>query len=73
MARASAEWTLDCPLGVREVSRAKFLRPIAPDVAVRLELKWTETNGIIHVQTWLSIGGQPTGEATLQLWRNAPN
>ena len=73
MARAAAEWTLNCTLAIREVRKAKFLRPIAPDEHVRLELKWTEAKGIIQARTELSIGGQPAGAATLQLWRSAPN
>lgn len=71
MTRAAAEWTLGCALAVREVCKAKFLRPIAPDEPVRLELKWTEANGVVQARTELSIGGHPAGAATLQLCRSA--
>jgi 3-hydroxymyristoyl/3-hydroxydecanoyl-(acyl carrier protein) dehydratase len=71
MARAAAEWTLDCPLAVREVCRAKFRRPILPDEIVRLELKWSEARGVIQARAALSVDGQPAGESVLQLWRSA--
>lgn len=71
MARISAEWTLNCPLLVREVTRAKFRRPLLPEEVVRLELKWAEADGIIQARSSLSVGGQPVSEASLQLWRSA--
>ncbi|HEY2952239.1 MAG TPA: hypothetical protein VGK40_06645 [Verrucomicrobiae bacterium] len=71
MARAAAEWALDCPMAVREVCRAKFLRPILPDEIVRLELKWTEAGGVIQARAAFSVGGEPAGEAVLRLWRSA--
>ena len=71
MARAAAEWTLDCPLSLKEVCRAKFMRPISPDETVRLELKWSEAEGIIQARTTLSAGGRPAGEASLRLCRSA--
>ena len=69
MARAAAEWTLDCPLTVREVCQAKFLRPILPEQIVRLELKCSESDGAIRVRAGFSVGGQRAGETVLQLWR----
>ena len=71
MARVAAEWALDCPLAVREVCRAKFRRPILPGEVVRLELKWSEEGGTIQARAALSVGGQPAGEVSLQLWRSA--
>lgn len=71
MARAAAEWVLDCPLAVREVCRAKFRRPILPEEIVQLELKWVEEGGTIQARAALSIGGQPAGDVSLQLWRSA--
>ena len=71
MARAAAEWTLNCPLSVREVSRAKFMRPISPDETVRLELKWSEAEGSIQARATLSVAGRPAGEASLRLCRSA--
>jgi 3-hydroxyacyl-[acyl-carrier-protein] dehydratase len=70
MARAVAEWALDCPLTVREVCKAKFLRPILPDEIVRLELKWSEADGTILARAGFSVGGQPAGETVLRLWRS---
>jgi 3-hydroxymyristoyl/3-hydroxydecanoyl-(acyl carrier protein) dehydratase len=70
MARAAAESVLNCPLGVREISKAKFQRPILPDEIVRLELKLFETAGAIQARANFSIGGQPAGETILLLWRN---
>lgn len=71
MARAAAEWILDCPLVVGEVGKAKFLRPILPEEVVRLELKWAEAGGTIQARSTLSVGGQPAGEASLRLCRSA--
>jgi 3-hydroxymyristoyl/3-hydroxydecanoyl-(acyl carrier protein) dehydratase len=71
MARAAAEWALECPLAVREVCRAKFRRPILPDEIVRLELKCPEAGGLIEARATFSVAGQPAGETVLQLWRSA--
>ncbi|HTA95088.1 MAG TPA: hypothetical protein VK769_03090 [Verrucomicrobiae bacterium] len=70
MARAAAESVLDCPLAVREISKAKFQRPILPDETVRLELKLSEANGTIQARANFSVKGQPAGETILLLWRN---
>lgn len=70
MARAAAESVLDCPLAVREISKAKFQRPILPDEMVRLELKLSETGGLIQARANFYAGGQPAGETILLLWRN---
>ena len=70
MARAAAEWALDCPLMVREISKAKFLRPILPDEIVRVELKWSEAGGVIQARAGFSVGGEPAGETVLRLWRS---
>ena len=37
MTRAAAEWVLTCRLGVRDISKATFQRPIYPAELVRLE------------------------------------
>lgn len=71
MARLAAEWTFDCSLVVREVCRAKFLRPILPDEVVRLELKWSESDGTIQARTALTVGEAPAGESFLRLCRSA--
>ena len=70
MARMAAEWILNCPLAVREITKAKFQRPILPDEPVRLELKLSEAGGTIQARAGFSIGGQPAGETILSLWRN---
>ncbi len=70
MARAAAEWTLGCRLAVREISRAKFQRPILPGETVRLRLKLSGDAGIIQVTALFSAGGQPAGETRLQLCRS---
>ena len=70
MARAAAELVLDCPLAVREISKAKFQRPILPDEIVRLELKLSENGGAIQARVSFSVKGQAAGETILLLWRN---
>ena len=70
MARVAAESVLDCPLAVREISRAKFQRPILPDETVRLELKLSETGGEVQARANFFVGGQPAGETILLLCRN---
>jgi 3-hydroxymyristoyl/3-hydroxydecanoyl-(acyl carrier protein) dehydratase len=70
MARVAAESVLDCPLAVREISKAKFQRPILPDETVRLELKLSETSGAIQTRASFSVKGQAAGETILLLWRN---
>ena len=70
MARAAAEWVLASPLAVREISKAKFQRPILPDEIVRLELKLSGTGGTIRARADFFVGGQPAGETILLLWRN---
>jgi 3-hydroxyacyl-[acyl-carrier-protein] dehydratase len=70
MARVAAESVLDCPLTVREVSKAKFQRPILPDDIVRLELKLSETEKIIRARAHFFIKGQVAGETILLLCRN---
>ena len=70
MARVAAESILNCPLAVREISKAKFQRPILPDEIVRLELKLSEANGAIQARANFSVKGQASGETILLLWRN---
>ncbi len=70
MTRVAAETVLDCPLAVREISKAKFQRPILPDETVRLELKLSETTETIQARANFSVKGQAAGETILLLWRN---
>lgn len=68
MARLAAEWVLGTPLSVREISKAKFLRPILPEETVRLELKLLRKESIIEARAGFSVNGQPAGEVNLILW-----
>jgi 3-hydroxyacyl-[acyl-carrier-protein] dehydratase len=70
MARIAAECVLNCPMAVREISRAKFQRPILPDEVVRLELKLSEDDNTIRARADFFVGGQPAGETILLLWRS---
>lgn len=70
MTRAAAEWVLNCRLGVREISKAKFQRPIYPAECVRMELKWSEAGDTIRALASFSVGGQRAGETRMKLWRN---
>ena len=69
MARAAAEWMLNCPLAIREVGKAKFLRPIRPDEIVRLTMKLSPNDHTIQARAGFSVEGQPAGESWLSLWR----
>lgn len=70
MTRVAAEAVLKCSLTVREITKAKFLRPIVPGETVRVELKLTEKPGTIQARAGFSVKGQPAGEAILQLARH---
>lgn len=70
MARTAAELIHGRPLTVREISKAKFQRPILPEELVRVDLKLSEKDGSIHVRAAFSVGAQPAGETHLLLWRN---
>ena len=70
MARAAAQWTLDCPLAISEVCKAKFLRPILPDELVRLDLKLSHEPAAVLARAGFSVGGRPAGETLLRLWRS---
>ena len=71
MARAAAEWALDCSLTIREVCKAKFRRPILPDEIVRVDLKLSEEGDTIRARAGFSVSGQPAGETVLRLRRRA--
>jgi 3-hydroxymyristoyl/3-hydroxydecanoyl-(acyl carrier protein) dehydratase len=70
MTRAAAEWALQCALTMREVSKAKFQRPILPEEIVRVELKWSETDGSIRAGASFSVAGQRAGETSMLLRRS---
>jgi 3-hydroxyacyl-[acyl-carrier-protein] dehydratase len=67
MARLGAEWLIGEQLGVREISKAKFLRPIVPAELVRMNLRLSESDGNIGVRATFSVGGQAAGETVLKL------
>lgn len=68
--RMAAELTLNQSLSVREITKAKFLRPIIPDETLRVELKLAEKADMIQVRASFSVTGQAAGEAILQVTRN---
>ena len=70
MARVATECVCKCSLALREISKAKFLRPILPEEIVRLDLKLLEQEDTIRVHAQFSVRGQPAGETLLLLWRN---
>ena len=71
MTRMAAEWSLEARLSIREIAKAKFLRPILPDETVRLVLKLTESDGSWQARAGFFVNGRPAGEALLCLCANA--
>lgn len=71
IALVAAETVLNQPLTVREITKAKFLRPIIPAEIVRVELKLTEKPDTIQTRASFTVTGQPAGEAILQLARSS--
>jgi 3-hydroxyacyl-[acyl-carrier-protein] dehydratase len=69
LVRAAAEKVLGSSLEIREIVRAKFLRPVLPKEKLRLSLKLAEDQGIITARAGFVAGGQPAGETILRLWR----
>ena len=69
MARVAAEVILNGAMRVREITKAKFRRPILPAETIRLELKLTENAGTTQARAVFSVGGEPAGETILQLMR----
>ena len=70
IARVAAESVLNRSLAVREISKAKFLRPILPEEIVRVDLKLSEEGDTITTRAHFSVSGQPAGDTLLRLWRN---
>ena len=69
MTRVAAESVLNCPLSIREIRKARFQRPILPGETVRVELKLSQSDGVIQARAGFSVDGQPAGETILFLWR----
>ena len=69
MARMAAEWSSRRRLVIREVSRAKFQRPVLPGERLKLELKLIETGAgdVASAHAHFSVDGQPAGETLLKL------
>ena len=67
MARLGAEWLLGQRLSVREICKAKFLRPIIPVELIRMNLKLSEHEGELGARAIFSVGGQAAGETILKL------
>ena len=67
MARMGAEWLLGEPFAVREITKAKFLRPIVPTEVMRMNLKASVNGDAIVVRATFSVGGQTAGETVLKL------
>jgi len=63
MARQVAEETLQQPVSIRTVQKAKFQRPIRPGETVRLQLKITGLT--VHARFY--VGEQVAGETLLLL------
>ena len=70
IARFATEVVLKYPLGVREIRKSKFQRPVLPGEVVRVELKLSEKDGTIQALAGFSVGGQAAGETILLLWRS---
>ena len=70
IARVAAELVLKTPLAVREITKAKFLRPIIPDETVRVELKVAEKADMMQVRASFSVTGQAAGEAIFLVIKN---
>jgi 3-hydroxymyristoyl/3-hydroxydecanoyl-(acyl carrier protein) dehydratase len=71
IARIAAELVLHQSLTVREITKAKFLRPIIPDENLRVELKLAEKPDMIQVRATFSVTGQAAGEAILQVTQHS--
>lgn len=71
IARVSAELAGNSPVAVREISKAKFVRPILPTEKVRASVKLTEKETGLLARAQFSVGGQPAGETLLFLARSA--
>ena len=70
LARLAAQCVLDRSLAIREISKAKFLRPILPEEILRVELKLSEQEGTIQARASFSVNGQAAGETILLLCPN---
>lgn len=70
MARFTAEAGAEFPLIVREISKAKFRRPIRPEETIRMNVRLSELADGIQARAVWSVEGEAAGETLLQLARN---
>jgi len=70
MARIGAETILKCRLRLREVVKAKFLRPILPAEIVHMSVSFSEEADMIQVRASFSVEQQPAGTTVLVLSRD---
>lgn len=71
LVRIAAELVLNSTLAVREITKAKFLRPIAPNDLVRVDLSLVESDDMIQARASFVTGGRLAGEASLRLSRSS--
>ena len=69
MARVAAEVILGGAVTVREITKAKFRRPILPAETIRVALKLSVAGETTQARAVLTVEGQPAGETILQLIR----
>jgi 3-hydroxymyristoyl/3-hydroxydecanoyl-(acyl carrier protein) dehydratase len=67
MARMGAEWLLGEQFAIREITKAKFLRPVVPSEVMRMILKVSVESEVVGLRATFSVGGQPAGETVLKL------
>jgi 3-hydroxyacyl-[acyl-carrier-protein] dehydratase len=67
MVRMAAEWLQNRSFAVQEIAKAKFQRPVLPGETLALNLKLTESEGLVSARANFSCGGQVAGEAYLKL------
>lgn len=65
IARCAAELVLRRSFVVKEIVKAKFLRPIIPGEVVKVELKLSEKADSIQARATFSVIGQPAGEVLM--------
>jgi 3-hydroxyacyl-[acyl-carrier-protein] dehydratase len=70
MARMGAEAILKCRLRVREVVKAKFLRPVLPAEIVHMSVSFSEEADMIQVRASFSVEQQLAGTTVLVLSRD---
>lgn len=65
--RMAAEAVLARGFAIREITKAKFLRPIIPAEKMRVELKLSPQADTMLAHARLFVGGRLAGEVRLQL------